>query len=116
MPPSKKTPKVKSRFRLSEMRAQRAEALGGQYVELEGDDGEVLVRVPRMAFWDAATYEKVILEGGKTGNMETLELVMDEDEFAKLKGLGLQLGDMRELVDEVMREVDSPESEGSSTR
>ncbi|WP_433329955.1 hypothetical protein [Spirillospora sp. CA-294931] len=104
----------KGRFRLSEMREKRAKALGGRYVEIEDDDGNVLVQIPRAAFWDAATYEDVVASGVAMRDLATLERVMDEDEFAKLKALGLELGDMRDLVHEVMRDVNRPESPGSS--
>ncbi|MFE9099844.1 hypothetical protein [Actinomadura geliboluensis] len=110
MPKPKKT-----RFKLSEMREQRAEALGGEHVELEDDDGNVLVRIPRMAFWDAATYEDVVMSGQVTGDMATLERIMPKAEFAKLKALKLQLGDMRDLLAEVMKDIKDPESQGSST-
>ncbi|NEA22586.1 hypothetical protein [Actinomadura bangladeshensis] len=98
------------------MRAERAEALGGRYVELEDDDGNVLARIPRMAFWDAKTYEDIVVSGEVSGDMATLERIMDEDEFAKLKALNLELGDMRDLLEEVMRDIKDPESQGSSGR
>lgn len=103
------------RFKLSQMREERAKALGGGHVELEDDDGNVLVRIPRMSFWDAATYEDVVMSGEVTGDMATLERIMPKEEFAKLKGLRLQLGDMRDLLSEVMKDIKDPESQGSST-
>ncbi|WP_141576119.1 hypothetical protein [Actinomadura sp. WMMA1423] len=106
----------KTRFKLSEMREQRAKALGGRHVEIEDDDGNVLVQIPRQAFWDAATYEDVVLSGEVTGDMATLERIMPAEEFAKLKDLNLELGDMRDLLEEVMRDIKRPESQGSSTR
>ncbi|TDD37896.1 hypothetical protein E1287_07515 [Actinomadura sp. KC06] len=103
------------RFRLSQMRQQRARALGGEYVEIEDDDGNVLVQIPRMAFWDAETYEDVVETGVAVRDLATLERIMEPAEFAKLKALKLQLGDMRDLLLEVMKDVKRPESQGSST-
>lgn len=114
--PKTKPEPVRSQFRLSQMRAERAEALGGQYVEITDDDGAVLAKIPRMAFWDAQTYEDIIVSGEVSGDMATLERIMEPREFKKLKALNLQLGDLRDLLDEVMRDIKNPESPGSSTR
>jgi hypothetical protein len=108
MPPKKAT-KGNSRYRLSQKRAERAEALGGQYVEIEGDDGEVLARIPRAAFWDAKTYESVKFGTELVGDMEVLKRAMEPEEFAKLDALDLQLGDMKDLLAEIMKDVESPE-------
>lgn len=102
------------RLRLSTMRATRAKALGGRVVEIEDDDGNVIVAVPKMAFWDAETYNDWT-NGGASSDLEVLKLVMDEASFAKLQDLKLELGDLRELMEEVMAEAKTPESEGSST-
>lgn len=106
----------KSRMKLSEMRAKRAEALGSRAVELEGDDGTV-VTIPRMSFWDAETYENFLNEeGGLRSDMRTLERILPPEEFAKLQALKLELGDVADLIEELGRDAKRPESQGSSTR
>ncbi|MFV2172344.1 hypothetical protein ACFHW2_11820 [Actinomadura sp. LOL_016] len=103
------------RFRLSEMREKRAKALGGRHVEIEDDDGNIVVQIPRMGFWDAATYEEIIESGVAMRDLGTLERIMEPEEFGKLQELGLELGDLRDLIEEVMKDVKRPESQGSST-
>jgi hypothetical protein len=115
--PRRKTGKLN----LTDMRNKRAAALGGENVELEGDDGEILCTIPRMAFWDAAAYADVVTgdddeEDGRLSDMRTLQRVMDPVEYEKLEALDLTLGDLKETVAEVMREAKSPEQRRSSTR
>lgn len=69
-----------------------------------------------MGFWDAQTYEDVVDSGVAMRDLATLERIMPEEEFAKLRELGLELGDLRDILEEVMRGLGSPESQGSSTR
>jgi hypothetical protein len=102
------------RLRLSTMRENRAKALGGRYVEFEDDDGNVIVSVPKMAFWGAKTYKEWI-DAGSSSDLDALELVMDEASYTKLEELDLELGDLRELMTQVMAEAKTPESKGSST-
>src|ERR1044072_4582763 len=60
------------RMKLAERRAERAKVLGGRYLEVEGEDGTV-VAVPRIAFWDAKTYESWVKDtGGFRTDLETL--------------------------------------------
>lgn len=103
------------RLKLAEKRAARAKALGGRYLEVEGEDGTV-VKVPRMAFWDAQTYESYVRDSGRfVTDLETLKQVMPEEDYRQLLGLGLELGDIQDIITEIHKDGRDPESQGSST-
>lgn len=116
MPPRqpRKQPQKKAeqkRFNLAERRKERAEALGGRYVEVEGEDGTV-VQVPRLAFWSSEQHREIFfgeIEDRPNGDLDALGRIMDEEEFEKLRSLDLELGDLKDLMAEVMRDVKNPE-------
>lgn len=98
------------RFKLGEMRAKRAESLGGQYVEIEGEDGEVVLRIPRMAFWDAKSYEEFVTSSGTLRtDLATLRHILPPEDYETLIGLDLELGDVQEIIEEISREAKRPE-------
>lgn len=109
-----KEPTPKKRLKLADMRRERAEALGGEYFELEGLDGTV-AELPRSGFWDGDTYEAWLNDRASVSDMSMLEACLPPDKFEQVKAMGLQLGDVREVTEELLRTVKAPESQGSST-
>jgi hypothetical protein len=95
-------------YKLAERRARRAEALGGKFFPIEGENGEI-VEIPYMSFW-SEQLTKAVFDGDYPGDGEVLRMaVRDTDpehgdkRVAELEALGLQQGDIFEIVKEVMK-------------
>ncbi|WP_433145053.1 hypothetical protein ACQPZ8_01370 [Actinomadura nitritigenes] len=111
--------KARKSYNLAERRRQRAEAFGGITYPIDGEDGQV-VEIPYMAFWsDKLTH--AVWDGDYPGDTEVLRMAIREtwpeeadERLAAFEDLGLQTGDVMEIIGEVLK-VKPTDDEDTST-
>lgn len=102
------------RMKLAEMRAQRADALGGRSVDIELSDGSV-IEIPRRMFWPKDVIRQ-IQAADDVQDEDVLKMVLPAADFKKLMAEATEIGDLVDIMREVSDEagLNMGESSGSS--
>lgn len=117
----------RKRLKLSTMRAQRLEATGSKYVELELDDDEKILRLTRQSWWPLRILKQLqqvqseAAEAGEAAGFDTLdgmigvlrEVSDDKNLFDELHDQ-MTVGDFQDILREVMGDG-LPEGESPSS-
>lgn len=91
----------KKRYRLSEVKTQMAEAVGGNDVEFETDNGDVLT-FPHPLFTDEEWDERV--DGAETAHDKAVA-ILGEEQYKKYTAAGHKDGDIGLLMLRVQQDM-----------
>lgn len=106
-------------IRLQQMRAQRTQAAGVQFVDIyfENENGvEEVCTLPTQDDWPIEVIEEVQEKGGDANIGLLRELALPPESFDRLVKVGkLTVGELKKIVEDLSDEAGTTEGEGSGS-